>query len=55
MRDANLDVTEGEAVGLVGESGSGKSMTAKCILGILPPGVRLVEGTVIYKERPLDL
>ena len=29
----------GETVGIVGESGSGKSLTARALLGLLPPGV----------------
>ena len=33
--DFDLDMTEGEIVGLVGESGSGKSMSALAIAGLL--------------------
>jgi peptide/nickel transport system ATP-binding protein len=36
----SLRVDRGEVVALVGESGSGKSMTARAVLGILPPGSR---------------
>jgi peptide/nickel transport system ATP-binding protein len=36
----DLDVGRGETLGIVGESGSGKSMTARAIVGLLPPGVR---------------
>ena len=36
VRGANLDVYQGEIVGIVGESGSGKSVTMKAVLGILP-------------------
>ena len=35
----NLDLAEGERVGLIGESGSGKSMTATTLMGLLPEGV----------------
>jgi peptide/nickel transport system ATP-binding protein len=35
----DLTVAAGETVGIVGESGSGKSLTAKALLGLLPPGV----------------
>ena len=38
VRNVDLEIDRGEAHGLVGESGSGKSMTAKAILGLLPPG-----------------
>lgn len=40
----NLDIAEGETLGLVGESGSGKSTFARCVLQLLAPsdgGVRL--------------
>jgi peptide/nickel transport system ATP-binding protein len=36
----DICVAAGETVGIVGESGSGKSMTARAILGLLPPGIR---------------
>jgi peptide/nickel transport system ATP-binding protein len=35
----SLDVARAETIGIVGESGSGKSMTAKALMGLLPPGV----------------
>ncbi len=40
-------------VGVVGESGSGKSMTAAAILGLLPPGVRVIAGSVRFAGREL--
>ena len=40
-----LQVGAGEAVALVGESGCGKSMTARAIMGLLPPGA-VVAGAV---------
>ncbi len=35
----SFDVAAGERLAIVGESGSGKSLTAKAILGLLPPGL----------------
>jgi peptide/nickel transport system ATP-binding protein len=45
--DLSFDVREGEIVCLVGESGSGKSMTAHSILGLLPRGVRTLDGSSV--------
>lgn len=36
VADVNLDVMEGETLGLVGESGSGKSTLGRMIVGLLP-------------------
>ena len=33
--------------GLVGETGSGKSMTARAVMGLLPPGGRVVSGSIV--------
>jgi ABC-2 type transport system ATP-binding protein len=37
LKDINLDVAEGETIGLLGHNGSGKSTLLKCIAGILQP------------------
>lgn len=50
VRDVDLDVAEGEAVGLVGESGSGKSMTARAVLRLLPHGATAA-GTIEFDGR----
>ncbi|MEV1117194.1 dipeptide/oligopeptide/nickel ABC transporter permease/ATP-binding protein [Actinosynnema sp. NPDC049800] len=47
VRGVDLDVAEGEVVGLVGQSGSGKSQTAFSVLGILPEGGRVTRGSVL--------
>ncbi len=48
----DLDVREGEILGLVGESGSGKSMTLRSILRLVRPPGR-VEGQVLWRGRDL--
>lgn len=45
----DLDVANGEALGLVGESGSGKSMTLRCIARLVPPGAQ-VTGTMTVAD-----
>ena len=40
--EVSLKLDAGESLGLVGESGSGKSMLALALLGLLPPGSRVV-------------
>ena len=49
-----LDLTVGEAetIGIVGESGSGKSLTARALVGLLPPGLR-ASGSVTFRGREL--
>jgi oligopeptide/dipeptide ABC transporter ATP-binding protein len=48
----DLDVREGEILGLVGESGSGKSMTLRSILRLIRPPGR-VAGEILWRGRDL--
>ncbi|WP_220454094.1 ABC transporter ATP-binding protein [Nocardioides immobilis] len=43
----DLTVRRGEIVALVGESGSGKSLTALTMMGLLPPGAQVTDGTAL--------
>lgn len=52
VRDVDLDLPAGEALGIVGESGSGKSLTAKSIIGLLPTGVAAT-GSITFGGREL--
>lgn len=45
--DVNLEIREGEALGLVGESGCGKSTLGRAILGVLPRQT-MVRGEILY-------
>ncbi len=46
--DVNLEIREGEALGLVGESGCGKSTLGRAILGVLPRQT-MVRGEILYR------
>jgi peptide/nickel transport system ATP-binding protein len=50
----NLDVFQGETVGLVGETGCGKSVTALSILGLIPsPPGNVVAGQILFEGEDL--
>jgi peptide/nickel transport system ATP-binding protein len=53
----NFTIRAGETLALVGESGCGKSLTARAIMGLLPPVARRQAGTIELDGRditPLD-
>jgi len=49
----SFSINEGEIVGLAGESGCGKSMTALSIVNLLPHGVNIHSGEIIYNNKTL--
>ncbi|OCP15577.1 ABC transporter ATP-binding protein [Ensifer sp. LC163] len=51
VRNVSFDVGPGEIVGIVGESGSGKTLATRAIIGLIPPAVRNVGGTISYRGR----
>ncbi|MEK3987071.1 ABC transporter ATP-binding protein [Paenibacillus sp. FSL K6-3166] len=52
VRELSFTLRKNTCLAIVGESGSGKSLTAKAILGLIPPWLE-VTGEVIYNERNL--
>ena len=53
----NFTISAGETLALVGESGCGKSLTARAVMGLLPPIARRRAGTIELDGRdiaPLD-
>jgi peptide/nickel transport system ATP-binding protein len=49
----DLDIREGEVLGLAGESGCGKSTVANSIMQILRPPARIVEGSIRFQGDEL--
>ncbi len=53
VTDVSFDVEPGTVLGLVGESGCGKTMTALSLLGLLPSGVSVAEGQILWNGTNL--
>ncbi|HBG74888.1 MAG: hypothetical protein A2X25_07690 [Chloroflexi bacterium GWB2_49_20] len=53
LDNINLDVREGQVLGLVGESGCGKTTLGLSIMRLLPRFGRVAQGEILFKERNL--
>ena len=47
----NLNIYEGESLGIVGESGCGKSTLGFSIINLIQPPGKIVSGKVLYEGR----
>lgn len=54
IREASLDLIQGESLAIVGESGSGKSVFTKSFMGLLDGNGWIESGSIIYKEKDLS-
>lgn len=50
----SLEVEDNRVLAIVGESGSGKSMTAKSVIGLLPPSIHQVGGVIRFRGESLN-
>jgi len=48
VENVDLTVAPGQTLGIVGESGSGKSISCLAVMGLLPPGVRVTGGSIVF-------
>ena len=53
VSDVSFALASGRVLGLVGESGCGKTMSARALLGLLPDGVSVSAGSILWKGRSL--
>jgi peptide/nickel transport system permease protein len=53
VTDVSFSLRPGRVLGLVGESGCGKTMTARSLLGLLPDGVSISGGSILWQGKEL--
>ncbi|MCM1540787.1 MAG: ABC transporter ATP-binding protein [Blautia sp.] len=50
VKHVNLDLIDGEVLGVVGESGSGKSVTALTLMGLAADSAQVTSGRVLFDD-----
>ncbi len=53
VQNVNLELAEGEILGVVGESGSGKSVTALTLMGLESADAEITSGRVLFNDTVL--
>lgn len=53
LSNVNLDIEEGEIIGVVGESGSGKSTLGHSIIKLLPPNAYYETGQILFQGKDI--
>ena len=51
LRNLDLEIAEGESIGVLGESGSGKSSLALALMRLLPKNAHMASGSVAYRGQ----
>src|SRR5688572_25332721 len=49
----SFSIAPGEILAVVGESGSGKTATGRAVIGLLPPGLRVASGAILFEGKDL--
>ncbi len=53
VKNINLELRDGEILGLVGESGSGKSVTALTLMGLVSDAAQVTSGRILFDDVTL--
>ncbi len=53
VKSFNLSMKKGQIISLVGESGSGKTTVIRAVMGLLPGGGKVTEGTLSFEGKDL--
>ncbi|MFH2069237.1 MAG: ABC transporter ATP-binding protein [Candidatus Omnitrophota bacterium] len=53
LRGINLEISEGETLGLAGESGAGKSLLTLSIMGLLPATAKIKKGEIQFRDTEI--
>ena len=50
IKGIDFSVNEGEIIAIAGESGSGKTLTALSIMNLLPPAIKILNGSIVFND-----
>lgn len=55
VHDINMEIRDGQRVGLIGSSGSGKSMISRAMMGLLPVQARATGSIMLHDQEILHM
>ena len=53
VNNVELEILQGEIFGIAGESGCGKTTLMKIIYGYITPPLKIVKGTVLFRDMQI--